>query len=202
MNIYNNRHSQFELFPATTAGNQELQRTPGLLKDLTLSSENTIVLCIIFIMSWVLFFSFGVERGKGLTKVNFQDPQKAPEKLTTQVPAVAPVVKTSPVNSNVAVTPQLQRTVPAGTVAPANARKPEVKQILSEIFTIQVASFKLEENAVKEADKIKRLGYETYVVPKGSHSIVCVGKFGVKEEAENFSKRIRNKYQDTVIRRL
>ena len=58
-------HTQIELFPFLTGrAHSRIARPRYLLKDLTLSVENTIVLCIVFVMAVVLFFSFGVERGE------------------------------------------------------------------------------------------------------------------------------------------
>ena len=69
-------------------------------------------------------------------------------------------------------------------------------------YTIQVASFKTDLNANKEADSLKGKGFETSVLRKGSYSIVCVGKFQRKEEAKQFSRKLRNRYKDCLVRRL
>ena len=58
------RYSQFELFPDTQGKSAEPSGRASLIKDLTLSLENIIVLCILLLMFMVLSFSFGVERGK------------------------------------------------------------------------------------------------------------------------------------------
>ena len=71
------------------------------------------------------------------------------------------------------------------------------------IFTIQVASFKLRKNAQREADHLKSIGHEdAFVIPKGSYSIVCVGKFAQKVEAKKFSSKLSNRYNDFLVRRL
>ena len=71
------------------------------------------------------------------------------------------------------------------------------------LFTIQVASFKLKANAQREAARIKRMGHEDiFVVPKGNYSIVCVGKFAQRDEAKKFSGRLKEKYNDCLVRRL
>ena len=69
-------------------------------------------------------------------------------------------------------------------------------------FTIQVASFKQQKNAQKEAENLKKVGYETFVVSKGTHAIVCVGRFLEKAEALSFSQKLQNKYGETLVRRL
>ena len=78
----------------------------------------------------------------------------------------------------------------------------EQDQILKDYYTIQVASFKLEKNALKEAESLKKDDYESFVVPKGSHTIVCVGKFLQQERAKILSKKLKKKYSDCLVRRL
>ena len=70
MNINRKRQSQFELFPGASKNKPETGKPAYLTKDLTLSLENTIVLCIIFVMSLVLFFSFGVEKGRRVQNIS------------------------------------------------------------------------------------------------------------------------------------
>ena len=73
MNINRKKQSQFELFPGASKSSPETGRPAYLTKDLTLSLENIIVLCIIFVMSLVLFFSFGVEKGKWVANISNED---------------------------------------------------------------------------------------------------------------------------------
>ena len=47
-----------------SATQEMLKRNNSISDTPTLSLENIIVLCIIFVMSLVLFFSFGVEKGR------------------------------------------------------------------------------------------------------------------------------------------
>ena len=71
------------------------------------------------------------------------------------------------------------------------------------LFTIQVASFKLKKSAQIEADRLIKSGIEdAFVLPKGSYSIVCVGKFSLMAEAKRFSNRLKKRYNDCLVRRL
>ena len=40
------------------------------------------------------------------------------------------------------------------------------------------------------------------VIPKGSHSIVCVGKFALKDQASHYLKELKKQYKDCLVRRL
>lgn len=203
-------HTQIELFPFL-AGRpySRVARPRYLLKDLTLSVENTIVLCIIFVMAVVLFFSFGVERGKQIVKGALAEPPvtvtvlPAPEDPSGKIAErpIAPAGSTKAQKSASSLQPagaqqqeKRQKQMPVG--APALEKKGKGT------FTIQVASFKEKEKAQMEAKRLRSKGYEIFVLPKGKHSIVCVGKFAFKDEAAEFLNKLKSKYNDCLVRRL
>ena len=205
MNInFYNTNSQFEFFPKTAAVLQDQIRPRFLLKDLSLSLENTIVFCIMLVMVIVLFFSFGVEHGKRLAmarshqEINLVTPEKndilrpsiGPKNSVSATPA-----KRTPAVKNIAIEEK-------PVVGEHKSLDTSPSPIASQAYTIQVASFKQEKYAQQEATLLQKIGYETYVLLKGSHSIVCVGKFLQKSEAESFSKRLKRKYSDCLVRRF
>ena len=202
-------HTQIELFPFLTGrAHSRVSRPRYLLKDLTLSVENTIVLCIVFVMAVVLFFSFGVERGKQIVKGALAEPPATITVLPTTEEPSGKVFERSlaPAGSmksqkNIAPVQaagsQQQKQTPAATNATPSLEKRE-----KGTFTIQVASFKEKGKAQMEANRLKLKGYEIFVLPKGKHSIVCIGKFAIKDEATEFSNKLKNKYNDCLVRRL
>ena len=207
--MYNqNEPGQFELFPGASQETPVFEITRPLKKDLTLSIENVIVLSVVLIMSLVLFFSLGVEQGKKWTlrhlspeeavqaalpvKVSVDDgiivlPTKEPKDSLKEKAKKVPLV---------AETQQVVLNVPVEVSEPASV------PIASGMYTVQVASFKQEGMAQKEATKIKDLGHETFVLAKGDYFIVCVGKFAGKAEANKTANRLKNKYGDYLVRRL
>lgn len=205
MNINFRRQSQFELFPGPSGKVPVNDRRGPLTKDLTLSLENIIVLCIIFVVSVVIFFSFGVEKGKRVARLESNPPVafKVQQNEVDIAVAPEPVKSDSVADSqkmlipvNIQVPPievkETDITVPADTAGP-----------IDNLFTIQVASFKREENAQKEADRLKGVGHQdSFVIAKGSHSIVCVGKFDKMDEAKKFSSKLKKRYNDCLVRRL
>lgn len=83
------------------------------------------------------------------------------------------------------------------------AETPVAQPGTSGSYTVQVASYKSEKFAQKEAQNLKQKGYrEVYVVPKGSFVIVCVGNFTTKSDASTFTHQLKSRYQDTLVRRL
>lgn len=189
-------HTQIELFPFLTGrAHSRIARPRYLLKDLTLSVENTIVLCIVFVMAVVLFFSFGVERGKQIVKGALAEPPATITVLSTPEKPSGKVAERSlaPAES----TNAQKNTAPAAANATPSLEKKE-----KATFTIQVASFKEKGKAQMEAKRLKSKGYEIFVLPKGKHSIVCIGKFAIKDEAAEFSNKLKSKYNDCLVRRL
>ncbi len=202
-------HTQIELFPFLTGRpHSRVARARYLLKDLTLSVENIIVLCIIFVMAVVIFFSFGVERGKQIVKNALSESTAAV--TVSPVPAVLParVVERSTAPDRNAKAQK--NALPAQAVGldnpailPARTNGgPSLEKNKKGTFTIQVASFTEKARAQMEAKHLKTNGHEIFVLPKGKHSIVCVGKFAIKDEATEFSNKLKNKYNDCLVRRL
>ncbi len=69
-------------------------------------------------------------------------------------------------------------------------------------YTIQVASFKGDQYAQKEASELKNQKLDAFVISKGDFSIVCVGRFSKKEEANKLLSKLKKTYNDCLLRRL
>jgi len=200
MNISSDNQSQFELFPGGSQKQPEIGKPRLLLKDLTLSLENIIVVCIVFVMSVVLFFSFGVERGKKLVEREVFQKEMSPTKNeNTTIIVQSLQAQTGPKDQG--VISQVQGETKFIEEKNEVLEIP-LEEILQDVYTIQVASFKLEKNAQREADSLKDIGYESFVVPKGNYSIVCVGKFLAHYQAKELAQRLKPRYRDNLVRRL
>ena len=216
--MINSPYTQFELFPNATVKASELRQRRYLLKDLTLSVEHIIVSTIVFVMVTVLFFSFGVEKGKRMVRVSILEAagiSRAVEAVSQETRGVVSSrllagrgeAQAAPA---VTISPQAEEETlrsPKGGLEPPEASpkmeaQPQKKDAQEDIFTIQVASFNSPQSAQKEAMLLKQKGYDIFVLPKGKHSIVCVGKFGQQNEAKAFSNKLKNRYNDCLVRRL
>ena len=71
-----------------------------------------------------------------------------------------------------------------------------------ESFTIQVASVAQKGSITSELTRLKNKGYAGFSLAKGKYTIICVGTYGGKAEAQNSLKKIKNYYPDSMIRRL
>jgi cell division septation protein DedD len=69
-------------------------------------------------------------------------------------------------------------------------------------YTIQVASISRAENAKRELTRLKNKGYSAFSLSKGKYIVICVGRFGAKEEAAISAQKLKSRYPDCIIRRL
>lgn len=205
--------AQFELFPDPPSPSRKQPKKAYVLKDLTLSVENIIVISIIFVMALVLFFSFGVERGKtvGLQRgqeeslsTGILEKEVAQEAVegTAALPIAGEDVPVEDVQVRVADVFGEEEPQARTIESPAQTQKKVETPGEKKGFTVQVASFKKEKNALKEAEVLKKKGYDVFVLPKGDYFIVCVGQFDRKNEARMFSGRLKARYRDLLVRRF
>lgn len=177
-------NSQLELFSESSSdsslrvrpdsGNNFFKRVRGY--------EKVILLIIAILVTGIVSFSFGVERGKRVVLSAKIKPIEI-VKVESASPPVVPEV------------PQVMvKKEPLLKVAPAEAVKGT--------FTIQVASFKTKGNAVKEAEAFKKKGLVTQIINKGNYSILCVGNFPNKETAQPLLSELSRRYKSCYIRRL
>jgi hypothetical protein len=138
--------------------------------------EKTIFVAIGFIVTAVIAFSLGAERGKRLTLET-----SAPAPIIKPTPTVKPIPPA--IKQEAQIVPLVQNAQPGN-------------------YTIQLASFQNKALAQKEAAALKKKGLAALLVSKGSYNIVCVGSFSSKESAKTLLTELRKKYQDSFIRRL
>lgn len=167
-------YQQLELFLQTKNHSQKTQISHLFLKFIW-AWEKTILIIIGLVITGIISFSLGVERGKMIAQLKTK--------------------------------PTLSIAVPKQVIKEQNSQslqKEGIKEIKEYItnYTIQVASFLDRINAQKEADSLKRIGLSSIVLPKGKFSIVCVGNFSQRKEAESLLPKLKKQYQDCLIRRL
>lgn len=200
MTLSNNKQTQFELFPQSNATHAQLSETSRpLFRDFHLTAENSIVFFIIFVMICVLSFSVGVERGK-----QFSQPVKVQNIPLEKVEPTASAGVSIPGKPVMLTGQAVKNTGPVTVEQPKDQviEIPLPATASDGSYTIQVASFKSEGSAKREADRLKKIGYEIYVLPKSGFSLVCVGKFGQKDEANRISTKLKNQYKDCLVRRM
>ena len=193
-----NNPTQLEMFPAneyalkTDYSPQENSRIRKI-RDY----QKIIYLLIGFIFISTISFSLGVEKGK---KIIASAKPRTPELAQNpNGPSVAYPIKAAlppPALKQEGAAVLLQKEKPAAqiNINPAPAYK--------ENFTIQVASIAKQNNISGELSKLKNKGYNAFSLAKGKYAVICVGKFNLKEEAQNNLNKIKDNYPGSMIRRL
>jgi len=182
-----------------------------------LSWENLVVGVIFITLSFLLFFSLGVERGKRQVGM---DPELGDSNLKQATAAPQPAPVTSIANSaNIQlarnfvpkVTPRKSDVdfTKVGQSSPTSQIK--VLQVVSvtdentpaiKKYTIQVATFGKDDFARQEEGRLKGQGYQTIIKSSGQWRVLCVGSFSDKQEAEATLRKLKSKYHDCYVRRL
>lgn len=176
-----NEQSQLELFKSQKYKSDKLKKRNfrphffGFIR----AHEKTISIIIVFFISSLISFSLGVEKGK-----RFATNKTQPRKIKAQPKKSIPTDKS-----------------PAANFEEKEENRLEKKNDAYE-YTVQVATFKTEAYAKKEAERLEKQGVKALIVPRGDFVFVCVGKFTQKQEADPTLNQLRKRYQDCFVRRL
>jgi len=160
-----------------------------------LTLEKLIFILIGIIMSLVLVYALGVERGKSLKSVQasplairipqVQAPEVAPKGTITVKMAQAPQGKT------------LQTAKPL-----SGAPKIEIPNDIAKPYTIAAVTLSKREFAQNEMNRLKKEGLNAYVVESGSYFVVYVGEYPDKQNSQALKdlNRIKKVYPDAYIK--
>ena len=187
MNEHN--HKQFEMFNSYSSSNPESNHNDGkkirLLQN-EFYTRKFVIGIIIFIVINLLSFSFGVERGLRLTKTR-GNAKNIKDTTSTKQESI----KSSPV-------------LKKNQKADSNILKPSLDKPDNPIYSysVQVASYHTMSKAEKEAQSLRKKGYQSFVLKKGSYVVVCVGKFKDKSEARISLNKLKKIYSDSYVRRI
>lgn len=157
-----------------------LHSKPG--RSFNLSYEYLVFILIAFIMIAVISFSLGVEKGKsiGLKRASLKA-----EVRSQSIEQTEPLPKAVPNGSGKEAEDKVEESAPAKSG-----------------YTIQVASYVKKEVAEREADSLKKKGYNAFAMPSGRYYIVCVGKFSDIKKASSEKDRLRRLYSDCYIKKI
>ena len=190
--------------------------------------QKLILSSAIVLLISVFSFSLGVEKGKkiGVSIIKSEVPARLASpggpvaiqtarreytKSSLEQKAVAALADSSLANTQAKANQPARLASPGGPVVVSvkkqgqsllTAGKQAGKTGDGSSYTIQVASISSADNVKKELVRLNNSGYSAFSLSKGKHIIICVGRFGVKEEAQYSAKKLKNKYPDCLIRRL
>ncbi|MBP7217187.1 MAG: SPOR domain-containing protein [Candidatus Omnitrophica bacterium] len=160
------------------------------------SYEKSILLIFGFVVTGIICFSLGVEKGKRLVAHNTEtrfDVALRPTTAAVSAPVVKPIVSQQEKAKETLLKPAVQK---------ESFSQPAIIKELLLNYTIQIGSYHTKDQAQKEAKALQKKGMLSLVVPKGKYFIVCVGNFNNKSKAQSTLTELKKRYRDCFIRRL
>lgn len=157
--------------------------------------EKALVIIIGFITISLFSFSLGVEKGKKIAA-------SAVSLERASLPALPqPVVNIIEPKENIPTSnPVVYPDKPGVLVKKGREKTKGAKPG----YTIQVASYKTNTFAQKEAELLKKRGFSPLFLTKGNYTVLCVGTFASRNTAEGvlFELKKQRRYVGCLIRRL
>ncbi|MFH1355087.1 MAG: SPOR domain-containing protein [Candidatus Omnitrophota bacterium] len=146
--------------------------------------EKIILVITGMIISSIISFSLGVEKGKSLVAVK-GTPRMDMAMTKQPVAEVKKIVTSLPVE------------IKKEAVAEKPPALPE-----KEGYAIQLACYKSDSYANKEAAVLKETGLTPIIQKKGEYTVLSVGDFPNRESATLVLPKLKKRYQGCYIRRL
>ena len=182
----------------------------------------------LLVVSYVVVFSWGVERGRKQTKV---DTDAKIEKLHNELsrltlvahelartpvrkPEIAPIAPasdTEPIElSNQTTWPSENFETTTTVLLPSESASvpvPSAETVTfgKKQFTVQLATYVTTDRAEEQVQKLKKIGYDAYVIPSGKYFQVCIEKLATKPMAQSLKSKIQSEthlYPDAYIRNV
>jgi len=195
--IDSQRNSQLDLFSESSQAASQKASFSNSFFGCVRSYEKIIILSFCFIITSIIAFSFGVEKGKRMA-LNNQDVRfDVANNAQTLSKNLALDREPNKTQSNALVK---QTPVPVMQAAASQ----EKAKLLTKTgnYAIQLASFQSKALAQKEANSLKKRGLNTFLFSKKGYIILCVGNFSSKDSAQQMLTELKKKYRDGFIRRL
>jgi len=191
----NQNSSQLELFSHSLGYSESKGRLTSYFLRRIWVYEKVILFTIGFIITAVIAFSLGVEKGKTLAVLNSDARFDIAKRRQPNAEAARP--KYISTQEQPLLERKNQTPVPKSeTAAPLKSRDN------LQNYTIQLASYKSRTYAQKEADTLKKKGLSPLIVSKGGYAVLYVGSFRDKENAKALLSELGKQYRGCFIRRI
>ena len=164
--------------------------------SINLPLDTLILLGVVVVLLLTIAFSLGVERGR-------KTAAAGPALSLTPKPQVSVSDEPNETHTFSLVLPpsedsQAEPQTPSSTANPLSALNDDAE----EKYLIQVASYKREDIARREAKKLQDKGYRVRVAKKGKFVVIYVGGFDDKNLANQKMKALRKRFKDCFIRTI
>lgn len=195
--------SQLELFSQPNAANKNKSNLRSALTGYFRNYEKTVILIICFLISWVIIFTIGIEKGKNMQLERSAEVPAAPPLQQEAETNIEPVIKIANIKpETVTIKPEITEQQAQNPVVPVSKDKSLVKKNQKGRFTVQLASYQNKTTAQKEAQNLKKNGYTPLILTKGKYIVLCVGNFSDESKAKSILTKFKKQYLDSRIRRL
>jgi len=190
----NIKPSQLELFNQQESYNTPETRNQKSALSYVRVYQKTILLIIGFIITGLVSFSLGVEKGMRNAKMQYSP-------LTQKEQIQVPLTRTKNIVTHPAITKEVT-TVPVRTEEVTTTPMPVKPADSIKSYTIQLASYQSKEYAQKAAAALKKNGLSPLIISKGGYTVLCVGNFSNKDTANSLLSELKKQYKDCFVRRL
>lgn len=174
-------YSQLELFSQSKSPSDLKMRLSNHLFSFIQNYEKGILLFVCFIITVIVSFSLGVEKGKKVAQLSISNQIKVNETRS--------LIRTDKEQVQPAIEKQ------------ESIQPPKVKEYI-ENYTIQLATYQTKTYAQKEAEVLRKKGLLPLILSKSGYTVLCVGNFSNKETAKSLLSELKVRYRDCFIRRL
>lgn len=184
--------TQQDFFEALSDEPKRPDRFPELRKNakpilISTTLEQALFAAILIILFGCAAFFLGVLRGRSLGA-----GKPAPPRVTVVSSSVRTAVPPVRVPAAAAVGAQTVRPVNAAPIPPPTTVKP---------YTIQIASVKSAKEAEAQALALRRQGYMAMTAKSGTYTIITVGQYSSRAEAEKDLAALSTRFKKPFLRR-
>ena len=172
---FKNERNQPELFDDFAASAKPRQPRLNPVKKLRINASHELVLfgCILLLMTVIVSFGIGFERGKRITR-------QSVNKITQPVAFLSPV-----------------STLPEKTDIPARQEKKQVPKK----YAVQLVAYTQKNYANKQIQKLLKSGYRPFMLRNSKFYLVYIGPYPDKKTARSDLVKVKSRslYQDAFI---
>lgn len=187
------RGKQLNLF-AFEQGQRDIKKRNTIVVPL----DTFLLLGIVIVLLFILFFSLGIERGRKIAERYLAEKNKAGLESIDDKFAVVSEDLDKPENNN----QKQQKEASAAAIKDSKEQVTVEEKKEESKYIIQLVTYLKEKIALEEVNNLKKEGYPVYVSKKGEYTVIFVGGFKSREEAQKSMQTLRKKYKDCFIRRL
>ncbi len=179
----------FELSGPVVDASKVMEKEKGWLDQfqVTFRIDHLFILAICSLVFYVLVFSFGVEKGKRFALDELKAEQAKREQISQQLKSLKPVTPPEvPEKAPKETMPKATEPEPFPSgpepSAPAAAKDRSSGRLPGK-YTIQIVTYTSESRANQEVERLRKLGYESFVISSGRFFEVCMEAFQTVKEA-------------------